>query len=72
MPEDLENFDPYQWTNHAAQLVGYGVDEASGEKYWIVKNSHGKQRDEKGFFRIRRGTNECAIESMAAEIFPVL
>jgi len=72
MPEDLENFDPYQWTNHAAQLVGYGVDEANGEKYWIVKNSHGKQRDEKGFFRIRRGTNECAIESMAAEIFPVL
>jgi cathepsin C len=48
-------------------IVGYGADEATGEKYWIVKNSWGSGWGENGFFRILRGTDECAIESIAVE-----
>lgn len=66
-----DKFNPFELTNHAVLLVGYGADEATGEKYWIVKNSWGEGWGEKGFFRIRRGTDECAIESMAVEAFPI-
>jgi len=58
-------FDPFQLTNHAVLLVGYGTDQQSGQDYWIVKNSWGTSWGENGFFRIRRGNDECAIESIA-------
>ena len=49
---------------HAVRIVGYGVDK--GVKYWLVANSWGKNWGEKGYFRIRRGTNECGIEKNPA------
>jgi len=64
-------FEPFQITNHAVLLVGYGHDEQVNEDYWIVQNSWGKEWGEDGFFRIRRGTDECAIESIAVEAFPI-
>lgn len=65
-------FNPFELTNHAVLLVGYGVDGESGDKYWIVKNSWGPEWGEKGYFRIMRGVDECALESMAVQSFPIL
>lgn len=45
---------------HAVKIVGWGV--YNGTKYWHVANSWGKYWGENGFFRIRRGTNECNID----------
>lgn len=44
-------------------IVGWGIDEKAGEKYWIVRNSYGTTWGENGDFRVRRGSNDYAIES---------
>ncbi|XP_012659290.1 dipeptidyl peptidase 1 [Otolemur garnettii] len=64
-------FNPFELTNHAVLLVGYGTDSATGIQYWIVKNSWGTGWGEDGYFRIRRGTDECAIESIAVAATPI-
>jgi len=63
-----DQFNPFELTNHAVLLVGYGTDDTTGEDYWLVKNSWGTQWGEDGFFRIRRGVDECGIESIAVEV----
>jgi len=62
-------FSPFEITNHAVLLVGYGTD--NGAPYWTVKNSWGTTWGEEGYFRIRRGFDECAIESIAVQSFPI-
>jgi len=46
---------------HAVRLIGYGVE--NGVKFWLLANSWGNFWGENGFFRMKRGTNDCGIES---------
>uniref|UniRef100_H3DQF2 Cathepsin C n=2 Tax=Tetraodon nigroviridis TaxID=99883 RepID=H3DQF2_TETNG len=66
-----DHFNPFELTNHAVLLVGYGYCDVTGQKYWIVKNSWGTGWGEDGYFRIRRGSDECAIESIAVAASPI-
>merc|ERR1711971_332820 len=47
---------------HAVKLVGWGTE--GGVDYWLVANSWNTYWGEEGFFKIRRGDNECRIETM--------
>ncbi|PIM98523.1 Cysteine proteinase Cathepsin L [Handroanthus impetiginosus] len=40
--------------NHAVTFVGYGVDQDTGTKYWLVKNSWGTSWGENGYMRLQR------------------
>jgi cathepsin C len=57
----------WQHTNHAIVAVGWGHTMVNGvrHKYWLMRNTWGKHWGEDGYFRIRRGTDECGIESMS-------
>lgn len=52
---------------HAVKVIGWGEMSvgSSGvmEKYWLIANSW---TTDWGFFKIRRGTNECGIEATSA------
>jgi len=45
---------------HAVRILGWGVEE--DVPYWLVANSWNTDWGDKGFFKIRRGNNECGIE----------
>jgi cathepsin B len=48
---------------HAVKVIGWGVE--NNVKYWIIANSWNPHWGERGFFRIRKGNNECGIEDNA-------
>jgi len=57
--------------NHAVVLVGFGTDTTLSPPvdYWIMRNSWGTSWGEKGYAKIRRGTNVCNLASQPA--YPV-
>jgi len=47
---------------HAVKIVGWGTE--SGTDYWLVANSWNTTWGLKGYFKIKRGSNQCGIEKM--------
>jgi cathepsin B len=45
---------------HAVKILGWGTE--SGVDYWLIANSWNVQWGMNGFFKMRRGTDECGIE----------
>jgi cathepsin B len=53
---------------HAIKIIGWGVD--SGVDYWWVANSWNNDWGDNGFFKIKKGTDECGIESQVVAGLP--
>lgn len=53
---------------HAIKILGWG--ELNGDKYWIIANSWNRNWGNNGYIWIRRGTNECGLESQAVAGMP--
>lgn len=68
----LLNKPEWEKVDHSVLLVGWGEDPATGEKYWLVQNTWGPDWGENGFFRIRRGADESAIESICEAGTPII
>jgi len=55
---------------HAIKVIGWGY--YLGLPYWLCANSWGPSWGLSGFFMIRRGVNECGIESYMTAGYPKL
>jgi cathepsin C len=66
------NKPEWQKVDHSVLLIGWGEDQAIKEKYWILQNTWGPEWGEKGFFKIRRGTDELGIESICESGTPII
>jgi cathepsin C len=62
----------WQNLNHSVVIIGWGTDEQSGQKYWIVRNSYGSTWGDHGEFLVSRGNDDFAIESETTAYDPVL
>lgn len=47
-------------------VVGWGTGPQGD--YWVTKNSWGSFWGENGYFKMKRGTDDCAFESMGVAI----
>jgi len=59
--------------NHGVAVVGYGEEKGRfgrEKKYWIVKNSWGKNWGDHGFVKFARGKNLCKIANAAS--YPIV
>jgi cathepsin B len=56
---------------HAVKLIGWGFD-VQGVAYWTIANSWTSNWGEQGFFKMKRGVNECGIEETSAAGLPVV
>ena len=54
---------------HAIKIMGFGTE--GGVPYWLVANSWNPSWGLDGFFKIKRGVNECQIEDPVINGGPV-
>lgn len=59
-----------QETNHIVSIVGWGMDETTGTKHWIIRNSWGQYWGEMGYMRLEVGKNLLGIEGEVAWVTP--
>ena len=55
---------------HIVRIIGWGTE--NNEDYWLIANSHGTNFKQGGFFKMRRGINECNIEETVIAGEPLL
>uniref|UniRef100_A0A6B2LG61 Peptidase C1A papain C-terminal domain-containing protein n=1 Tax=Arcella intermedia TaxID=1963864 RepID=A0A6B2LG61_9EUKA len=56
---------------HSVKIIGWGVE--GGVDYWLVQNSWGASwGPDGGFFKIKKGVDECFIESLVYTGYPAL
>ncbi|XP_053737600.1 cathepsin Bb isoform X1 [Synchiropus splendidus] len=55
---------------HAIKILGWGTE--NGTPYWLAANSWNNDWGMKGFFKIKRGNDECGIESEMVAGIPMI
>jgi len=48
--------------NHSVVTIGWGADDKTGTRYWIVRNSYGPKWGMDGDFLVKRGNNDFGME----------
>ncbi len=62
----------WEKVDHSVLLVGWGEDESTNDKFWIIQNTWGPNWGEEGYFRMKRGSDEFGIESICETATPII